>query len=61
MSLQPDRRHQDQSSLSDKALVDLALHRHEQSIRTLIQRHKQRLFRAARAILRSDSEAEDVV
>lgn len=61
MSYQSVRQHQDQSSLSDTALVDLALHRHEQSIRTLIQRHNQRLFRAARAILRSDSEAEDVV
>lgn len=31
------------------------------SDRTLIQRHNQRLFRAARSILRSDSEAEAVV
>jgi len=51
----------DVTSLEDGALVDLARHRHEQAIRTLIQRHNQRLFRAARAILRSDSEAEDVV
>tara|TARA_R110002124_G_scaffold267777_1_gene435109 strand:- start:10445 stop:11092 length:648 start_codon:yes stop_codon:yes gene_type:complete len=42
-------------------LVDLARDLDEQSIRTLIQRHNQRLFRAARSILRSDSEAEDVV
>lgn len=61
MSLQQVRRHPDQSSLSDNALVDLARDRDEQSIRTLIQRHNQRLFRAARSILRSDSEAEDVV
>jgi RNA polymerase sigma-70 factor, ECF subfamily len=61
MHPQSVRRHEDQSSLSDTALVRLALHHHEQSIRTLIQRHNQRLFRAARAILRSDSEAEDVV
>lgn len=60
MSMQASRR-QDQSSLSDMALVDLARDRDEQSIRTLIQRHNQRLFRAARSILRSDSEAEDVV
>ena len=52
---------QDIANLDDGALVDLARHRHEQAIRTLIQRHNQRLFRAARAILRSDSEAEDVV
>lgn len=61
MSMQQVRRHQDQSSLPDKVLVDLARDRDEQSIRTLIQRHNQRLFRAARSILSSDSEAEDVV
>lgn len=61
MNMQQVRRYEDQSNLSDTALVDLARHRDEQSIRTLIQRHNQRLFRAARAILRSDSEAEDVV
>lgn len=61
MSMQQVRRNQNKSSLSDAALVDLARRRDEQSIRTLIQRHNQRLFRAARAILRSDSEAEDVV
>ena len=55
------RQDHDIASLGDGALVDLARHRHEQAIRTLIQRHNQRLFRAARAILRSDSEAEDVV
>ncbi|MBD8064960.1 RNA polymerase sigma factor [Devosia sp. PTR5] len=51
----------DVSSLDDEALVDLARHRVEAAVRTLIQRHNQRLFRTARAILRSDSEAEDVV
>lgn len=61
MVLQAVRQEQDIGSLDDGVLVDLARHRHEQAIRTLIQRHNQRLFRAARAILRSDSDAEDVV
>lgn len=61
MTVQAIRQDHDVASLDDVALVDLARYRHEQAIRTLIQRHNQRLFRAARAILRSDSEAEDVV
>lgn len=48
-------------ALTDGALVDMARDRSEPAIRMLIQRHNQRLFRAARAILRSDDEAEDVV
>lgn len=61
MALQAVRQDRDITSLADGALVELARHRHELAIRTLIQRYNQRLFRAARAILRSDSEAEDVV
>lgn len=61
MGLQAVRQDHDMMSLDDVALVDLARSRHEQAIRTLIQRHNQRLFRTARAILRSDSDAEDVV
>ena len=61
MIVQPIQQDQDIANLDDGALVDLARHRDEQAIRTLIQRHNQRLFRAARAILRSDSEAEDIV
>lgn len=33
----------------------------EPAIRTIVQRHNQRLFRTARAIVRNDAEAEDVV
>jgi len=47
--------------LDDAALVDLARMRDEAAIRTLIRRHNQRLFRATRAILRNDAEAEDAV
>jgi RNA polymerase sigma-70 factor (ECF subfamily) len=46
---------------SDAELVELARSRDEAAIRTLVRRHNQRLFRVARAILRSDAEAEDVV
>lgn len=61
MTLQAVPRDGDLTDLDDGVLVGLAVHRDEQAIRTLIQRHNQRLFRAARAIVRSDSEAEDVV
>lgn len=45
----------------DVRLVELARARDEGAIRTIIKRHNQRLFRAARAITRNDAEAEDVV
>lgn len=61
MGLQAVQQDRDIAGLDDVALVALARGRHEQAIRTLIQRHNQRLFRTARAILRSDSDAEDVV
>ena len=61
MAGQAVRRDLDMGGLDDGALVELARQRHEAAIRALIQRHNQRLFRAARAILRSDSEAEDAV
>ena len=51
----------DMDGLDDMALVDLARHRNEFAIRTIVRRHNQRLFRAARAILRNDGDAEDVV
>ena len=51
----------DMDGLDDMALVELARHRNELAIRTIVRRHNQRLFRAARAILRNDGDAEDVV
>jgi RNA polymerase sigma-70 factor (ECF subfamily) len=45
----------------DAQLVERARHRDEPAIRTIIQRHNQRLFRVARAVTRDDGEAEDVV
>lgn len=47
--------------LDDGALVMLARTRDETAVRTIIKRHNQRLFRTARAIVRDDAEAEDVV
>ena len=48
-------------SRGDSDLVALALRHDELAIRELIRRNNQRLFRAARAVLRDDAEAEDVV
>lgn len=52
---------QDMDALDDIALVDLARDNNELAIRTIIRRHNQRLFRAARSIVRNDGDAEDVV
>jgi RNA polymerase sigma-70 factor (ECF subfamily) len=45
----------------DEELVELAREGGENAIRILIKRNNRRLFRVARAVLREDSEAEDVV
>ncbi|MBY5359984.1 RNA polymerase sigma factor [Rhizobium leguminosarum] len=58
----PAGRHRQQTStLSDADLVPLAKMGDESAIRTIVQRHNQRLFRTARAVIRNDWEAEDVV
>lgn len=46
---------------ADPLLVDLARHGDENAVRVLVQRYNRRLYRVARAILRDDAEAEDVV
>jgi RNA polymerase sigma-70 factor, ECF subfamily len=46
---------------ADADLVAYARSRDETAIRELIRRNNQRLFRVARAVLRDDAEAEDVV
>ncbi|PDT34807.1 RNA polymerase subunit sigma [Rhizobium sp. M10] len=51
----------DISTLSDVDLVSLAKTSDESAIRALVQRHNRRLFRTARAVIRNDAEAEDVV
>jgi RNA polymerase sigma-70 factor (ECF subfamily) len=48
-------------ALTDTQLVDLARTGDETAIRMIIQRYNQRLFRTARAIIRNDAEAEDIV
>ena len=46
---------------SEAELVAAARNRDEMAIRALIKANNQRLFRVARAVLRNDAEAEDVV
>jgi RNA polymerase sigma-70 factor (ECF subfamily) len=47
--------------LGDAELADLACRKVEGAFRVIMQRHNRRLYRIARAVLRNDSEAEDVV
>lgn len=56
-----EQRQADIAGASDAELVDLARADEEAAIRALVQRHNRRLFRVARAIVRNDAEAEDVV
>ncbi|MFJ6328654.1 MULTISPECIES: RNA polymerase sigma factor [unclassified Rhizobium] len=51
----------DLAALPDADLVVHARTGDEMAIRVLVQRHNRRLFRAARAIVRDDAEAEDIV
>jgi RNA polymerase sigma-70 factor, ECF subfamily len=61
MSLEVLEQRADLTTVSEARLVELARGRSESAIRELIKRNNQRLFRAARAVLRNDFEAEDVV
>jgi len=58
-------RHVEQSqgldALDDLELVRFALQRDGAAFRVIMQRHNQRLYRVARAIVHDESEAEDVV
>jgi RNA polymerase sigma-70 factor (ECF subfamily) len=47
--------------LDDGQLVELARRRNGDAFRIIMQRNNQRLYRVARAIVRNESEAEDVV
>lgn len=49
------------SARREAELVAEALDGSESAVREIIRRNNQRLFRTARAIVRSDSEAEDIV
>jgi len=50
-----------ESRLADAELATRVAAHDEAALRTLMKRYNQRLFRTARAILRDDAEAEDVV
>lgn len=49
------------AELPDERLVELVLAGESAAFEPLMRRHNQRLYRIARAILRDDSEAEDVM
>lgn len=49
------------TALGDEVLVKMAGDSDEEVVRVLVRRHNRRLFRVARAVLRDDAEAEDVV
>jgi len=55
------RQHAEPGTQSDEELVALARQGSESAVRVLIKRNNQRLFRVARAVVRNDAEAEDVV
>ena len=47
--------------LSDQELVERVRGGAREDFEVLVRRHNQRLYRAARAIMKSDDEAEDIV
>ena len=47
--------------LSDQELIDRIRGGAREDFEVLVRRHNQRLYRAARAIMKSDDEAEDIV
>ena len=55
------RRQAELGDCSDEELVALARQGGENAVRALIKRNNRRLFRVARAVMRNDAEAEDVV
>lgn len=61
MQLANLRQQVDLDGRRDEELVALARQGGENAIRALIKRNNQRLFRVARAVMRNDAEAEDVV
>jgi RNA polymerase sigma-70 factor (ECF subfamily) len=61
MQLAMLRQQTELKGFSDEELVDVARQGGENAVRALIKRNNQRLFRVARAIVRNDGEAEDIV
>jgi RNA polymerase sigma-70 factor (ECF subfamily) len=61
-ALLPTLRHpRNRDALPDEELVALARQRDEAAVRALVKRHNRRLFRIARAVVRDENEAEDIV
>jgi RNA polymerase sigma-70 factor (ECF subfamily) len=54
-------RQRDLTDTPDGTLVAQALAHEEAAVREIVRRYNQRLFRAARSIIRNDADAEDVV
>src|SRR5687768_1207243 len=50
-----------EAALADEEIVARVLDGHTELYEVLVRRHNQRVYRAARAILRNDDEAEDVM
>ena len=61
MQLAMLRQQTELKGFSDEELVGLARQGGENAVRALIKRNNQRLFRVARAVVRNDGEAEDIV
>ena len=61
MRLAVARQKSDLEGLSDEELVEIARQGGEYAIRLLVKRNNRRLFRVARAVVRDDAEAEDIV
>jgi RNA polymerase sigma-70 factor, ECF subfamily len=59
--MQHSRAREKIGDLGEAELVELACRKNAEAVRTIMQRHNQRLYRVARGILGNDSEAEDVV
>lgn len=57
----PDRRDPPGGTLTDEQVVARVCRGERGLFEVIMRRHNQRLFRAARAVLRNDSEAEDAV
>lgn len=51
----------DVGDLSDQDLIDRAIHRDPDAVRSIIKRYNQRLYRMARSVLGNNCDAEDVV
>ncbi|RWM15117.1 MAG: RNA polymerase sigma factor [Mesorhizobium sp.] len=51
----------DLDGLSDEELVEVARKGGDNAVRLLVKRNNRRLFRVARAVMRDDAEAEDIV